>query len=127
MKEFDSSSTCIKPMPNHSCCDVCARTCVCIECNNHKQTPMLNNCRPSGHEPFVIGHFSSEQQQVLKACLEEYLLSLLQDLNEPILFDIQVTTGITSLISGILCNPFHYDSLNKLLDCGLSQVHAQFL
>jgi len=99
--------------------------CACIECSNHKQTSLLNSsCRPSDHEPSVISHLSPEQQQVLNACLEEYQLSLLQDLNDP---SIQVATGINDLINDISCNPFHYDSQNKFPDSRLSQVHAQFL
>ena len=131
MKEFDNNSTCIKPMPYHSCCDICAQTCDCTECSHHKQDLhglLLNSpCKPPDHE-VPISHLSPEKQQVLKACLEEYRLSLLHDLNEPVLFGIQVATGITdTLIHNISCNPFSYNSVHKLRECGLLQVHAQFI
>jgi len=127
MKEFDSTSgTCTKPIPVHSCCDVCTQACVCAECQDHKllmQAPL-----PAILSQTDIYHLSPEQQQVLKVCLEEYRLSLLQNLNEPILFGIQIATGITdTLIHDISCNPFQYKSLHKLLDCGLSLIHAQSL
>ena len=62
MAEFDSSSTCIKqPIPDHSCCDVCTQTCVCIECSKLKEAPLF--CTSSGHEPPVNSHITSEQQR----------------------------------------------------------------
>ena len=58
----------------------------CDDCNNHKQTPLLNSsCRPSIHEPSVI--MQSSFIKATKACLEEYQLSLLQDLNEPSVYN----------------------------------------
>ena len=125
MSEFDESGTFTKPIPIHNCCDVCS--CQCDDC--------LDALAIATDEEFDISYTTTtlepptslprEKQLELDEALKLYRISLLDDLESPPLFGIEVATGITDhLIDDITSNPYKYTSEDVLLRYGMSRSQA---
>ena len=127
LAEYDGGNF-IKPNPCHKCCDVCSRTCKCDDCLD-VQALLLTEADPELVPPVIPAvtqhQLGSSAQRALKASLEAFRLSLVDDKSCPPLFGIEVVTGITDvIIDDIVKNKWKYNSVDSFLSCGLSHSQA---
>ncbi len=68
MKEFSPNSDIDFPLPLHTCCDVCARKCVCECCHGHDREVVEQNIESEPADASLdISMPRSEKQQLMQA------------------------------------------------------------
>ena len=110
---FDESS-CQQPNPVHLCCDICHHSCVCIECgaisvNNHKAYVSVEE---------VLPETTPEQKVEIKHRLIN-LRSLHVQSNNPLLFGMDIATGLTDTIIDVISTHGSYYTEDKLIGMGI--------
>lgn len=131
MSAFENSPTFDQPNPTHLCCDICAQTCSCSDCDQAETD--ATDCIVSSEELQSIveedRYFSSPelltevQQQAVINKIITYRDSLCQE--TPIIFGHEIVTCLpNSIINKIGKQAATINDISHLLDLGIVSVRV---
>ena len=125
MAIFDVTA-CNKPSPIHLCCDICSSTCSCLDCLDLKALESYEESRvdiEQSNVPSVL--VTAEKKYEIKEALLKYRSSLQADHQIPLLFGLQLASGITDVtINKIATFGTNY-TIEDIMAIGIDSLHAQ--
>ena len=125
MAVFDVTA-CNKPSPIHLCCDICWSTCSCLDCLDLKALESYQESLvdiEQSNVPSVL--VTAEKKYEIKEALLKYRSSLQADYQIPLLFGLQLASGITDVtINKIATFGTNY-TIEDIMAIGIDSFHAQ--
>ena len=122
MAVFDVTA-CDKPSPIHLCCDICWSTCSCLDCSDLKALESYEESRvdiEQSNVPSVL--VTAEKKYEIKEALLKYRSSLQANHQIPLLFGLQLASGITDVTINKIATNY---TIEDIMAIGIDSFHAQ--
>ena len=122
MAVFDVTA-CNKPSPIHLCCDICWSTCSCLDCLDLKALESYEESRvdiEQSNVPSVL--VTAEKKYEIKEALLKYRSSLQANHQIPLLFGLQLASGITDVTINKIATNY---TIEDIMAIGIDSFHAQ--